>query len=130
MDEDGHPGITSHMQAASIINCDVYVAARSWSALDGAVADAATIAGTISDHGSEQEILAATQTLCANANATIADDGCAAHTYFKMVKLAGGTTCADVLALTDCDEDAATCDSNGALALDPNPDTENGPECE
>jgi hypothetical protein len=47
-----------------------------------------------------------------------------------MVKLDGGTTCADVLALTDCDDDAATCDSNGALALDPNPDTQDGPECD
>jgi len=129
-DEDGHPGITSHTQAGGIINCDVYVAVRSWSRLDGEIADAATIAGTIAEHGSDQEILAATQVLCANANATIADDGCAAHTYFKMVRLDGGTTCTDVLALTDCDEDAATCDANGALALDPNNDTQNGAECD
>ena len=75
-------------------------------------------------------MLAATQTLCANSNAIVADDGCAAHTYFKMVKLDGGTTCADVIALTDCDEDQATCDTNAVLALDPNNDTQDGPECE
>jgi len=129
-DEDAHPGITSHMEAASIINCNVYVAVRSWSRLDGAISDPALIAGTIAEHGSDQEILAATQTLCANASATVSDDGCAAHTYFRMVKLDGGTTCADVLALTDCDEDAATCDANDALALDPNNDTQDGAECE
>ena len=129
-DEDAHPGITSHMEAASIINCYVYVAVRSWSRLDGAISDPALITGTIADHGSEQEILAATQPLCASASATVSVDGCAAHTYFRMVRLDGGTMCADVLALTDCDEDAATCDANTPLVLDPNNDTQNGPECE
>jgi hypothetical protein len=129
-DEDLHPGVTSHMSAVGILNCDVYAVARTWSRLDGAIADAATITGTIADHGSEQEILAATQAICANATATVADDGCAAHTYFKMVKLSGGTTCADVLALTDCDEDEAACDANAVLALDPNNDTQNGAECD
>ena len=128
-DEDGHPGITTHMEAAGIVNCDVYAVARGWSRLDGQIADATSIAGTIADRGSEQEILAATQALCASASATISDDGCAAHTYFKMVRLDGGTTCADVLALTDCDEDPAACDANAVLPLDPNNDTQNGPEC-
>jgi hypothetical protein len=118
------------MSAAGILNCDVYAVARSWASLDGAIADAATIAGTLGEHGSDQEILAATQPICANATATVADDGCAAHTYFKMVKLDGGTTCADVIALTDCDEDPATCDVNAVLALDPNNDTQNGAECD
>ncbi len=129
-DEDGHPGITSHMSAASVVDCDVYVAVRGWSAFTGEIADADTISGAIGDHGSEQEVLAATQALCANADATVADDGCAAHSYFKMVRLAAGATCADVLALTDCDDDAAACDTNDALALDPNDDTQNGAECE
>jgi len=128
-DEDGHPGITSHMQAASIINCDVYVTVRSWSRLDGALTDADTIEGAIADNGSQQNVLAATQALCSGSNAVTSDDGCAAHRYFKMVRLDGGDTCAAVLALTDCDEDPSACDANTPLPLDPSNDTEDGPEC-
>jgi hypothetical protein len=128
-DEDGHPGVTSHMEAAGIVNCDVYAAARGWYRLDGRIVDAVSIAGSLADRGSEQVVLAATQPLCATGSAAISDDGCAAHTYFKMVRLDGGTACADVLALTDCDEDPAACDANDALPLDPNDDTQNGPEC-
>jgi hypothetical protein len=68
--------------------------------------------------------------LCANADATVSDDGCAAHAYFKMMRLAAGGTCADVLALTDCDEDADTRDANDVLALDPNAATQDGSECD
>lgn len=129
-DSDGHPGITSHTEAAGIINCDVYVTARSWSQLDGEVTGADAIEGSIVNNGSEQNVLAATQALCANSNAVTSDDGCPAHSYFKMVRLDSGASCADVLALTDCDEDSSSCNANSPLPLDPNNDTEDGPECD
>ncbi len=120
-DQDGHPGVTTHM-TSSIINCSVYAAAKGWSRLNGEIVDADTIAGSVVDWGSQQVVLAATQQLCVTS-AQAAPDGCAQHHYFKMVRI-GGTTCADVTALTDCDEDEATCDSNAAQPLDPNPDTQ------
>jgi hypothetical protein len=120
-DQDGHPGVTSHMSSA-VLNCSVYAAAKSWSRLDGQVQDAVTIAGAVVDWGSQQVVLAATRQLCVT-DAPAAPDGCPAHHYFRLVRIAG-TTCADVLALTDCDEDEASCDSNAAQPLDPNPDTE------
>jgi len=129
-DEDGHPGITSHTEAAGIINCDVYVVMKSWSRLNGTIVDDDTIEGAVEDNGSDQNVLAATQAMCANSNATTGDDGCAAHRYFRMARLDSGATCADVLALTDCDEDSSTCDTNDALPLDPSNDTESGPECD
>ncbi len=128
-DEDNHPGVTSHTEAAGILNCDVYAAARSWSQLDGEVSDADTITGTQINDGSETNILAATQALCASSSATVDNDGCAAHKYFRLLRLDGGNTCADVLALTDCDEDEHSCDANDVQPLDPNNDTFNGPEC-
>ncbi|HUT77372.1 MAG TPA: hypothetical protein VM285_06785, partial [Polyangia bacterium] len=121
-DQDGHPGVTTHMSSA-IINCSVYAAAKAWSRLDGQVADADTVAGAVVDWGSQQVVLAATQQVCVTT-APSAPDGCPAHHYFKLVRIAAGGICADVTALTDCDEDESTCDSNAVQPLDPNPDTE------
>lgn len=121
-DQDGHPGVTSHLKSA-IVNCSVYATTKSWSRLSGEVVDADTIAGAVVDWGSRQVVLAATNQLCVS-DAQAAPDGCPEHHYFRMVRIAGGGTCADVLALTDCDEDEHTCDSNEVLPLDPENDTQ------
>ncbi|MFO8073814.1 MAG: hypothetical protein R6V85_18285 [Polyangia bacterium] len=124
-DQDGHPGVTSHM-TSSVIDCSVYAAARSWSKLDGQIDDADTISGSVVEWGSEQVVLAATRQLCVT-DAPSEPDGCPEHHYFRMVRLAEGATCQDVLDQTDCDEDEASCDSNDPQPLDPNPDTESCP---
>jgi hypothetical protein len=121
-DEDGHPGITSIMNAANIVKCSVYAATRGWSRFEGTIADADTISGSVPEDGSDQVVLAATNALCSNNNSSSAPDGCPQHHYFKMVRLAEGASCADVLALTDCDENDGNCDTNTALPLDPNND--------
>ncbi|MDD5308772.1 MAG: hypothetical protein PHU25_15760 [Deltaproteobacteria bacterium] len=120
-DEDGHPGVTSKI--TGLLSCSIYAAVRGWSRLDGSVADADTISGAITDCGSEQSLLAASSQLCKDqSSSTIEDDACAKHHYFKMVRLADGATCADVLALTDCDEAEGTCDNNTVQPLDPTND--------
>jgi len=125
-DQDGHPGVTSHVTVnipLLNIECSVYAAARGWSRLSGAVIDADTIAGAVVDWGSEQVVLAATRQLCVSTSQA-QPDGCPGHHYFKMVRLGAGGTCADVLALTDCDEDEHACDADAVLPLDPNNDTQ------
>jgi len=119
-DQDGHPGVTTIV--SGLLNCEVYAAARSWSRLDGELDDADTISGAVTDNGSEQVVLTATRPLCNTQGNAAESDDCPPHHYFKMVRLGDGATCADVLALTDCDEDEAACDTNDALPLDPNND--------
>jgi hypothetical protein len=86
--------------------------------------DADTIAGAVTDNFSEQTVLAADNYTCQTGSPATRSENCPAHQYFKMIRLAADATCADVLALTDCDEDPATCDTNAALPLDPNNDLE------
>jgi hypothetical protein len=119
-DQDGHPGVTTII--SGLLNCEVYAAARSWSRLDGELDDADTISGAVTDHGSDQVVLTATRPLCNTQGNAAENDGCPPHHYFKMVRLADGATCADVLAQTDCDEDEAACDNNDVQPLDPNND--------
>jgi len=119
-DQDGHPGVTTIV--SGLLNCEVYAAARSWSVYDGEIDDADTISGAVTDHGSEQVVLTATRPLCNTQGNAAEHDGCPPHHYFKMVRIADEGSCADVLALTDCDEDEAACDGNDALPLDPNLD--------
>jgi hypothetical protein len=119
-DQDDHPGVTTFV--TGLLNCQVYAAARSWSRFDGQVDDADTISGEVVDQGSEQVVLTATRPLCNTQGADSQHDGCPQHHYFKMVRLGDGATCADVLDLTDCDEDEGNCDVNDALPLDPNND--------
>ena len=120
-DEDGQPGMTNTL--TGLLNCDTYVAQRWWARLDGEIVDADHIAGAVTDNFSEQTVLAATS-ICGTGSPDTRSEGCPQHQYFKMIRLPDGATCADVLALTDCDEDSATCDSNAALPLDPNNDLE------
>jgi hypothetical protein len=124
-DEDGQPGMTNTL--AGLLNCDTYVAQRWWGRLNGEIVDENTIAGAVTDNFSQQTVLAATSICDTGSPDTRAED-CPAHQYFKMIRLADGATCADVLALTDCDEtysnDEPQCDENEALPLDPNNDLE------
>jgi hypothetical protein len=124
-DEDGQPGVTNLL--TGLLNCETYVSQRWWARLSGAVVDADTIAGPVTDNFSEQTVLAATS-ICDTGDPYTRSESCPQHQYFKMVRLAAGATCDDVLALTDCDEDSTTCDTNEVLALDPNDDLET--DCE
>jgi hypothetical protein len=120
-DEDGHPGMTNML--TGLLNCETYVAQRWWARLDGEIVDADTISGAVVDNFSEQTVLAATS-ICDTGSPDTRSEECPSHQYFKMVRLVDGASCADVLALTDCDEDQATCDSNVVLPLDHNNDLE------
>jgi hypothetical protein len=122
-DQDGHPGITSIM--SGFLDCEVYAATRSWSRYDGEVLDADAVAGPVVDSGSQQSTLAATLGLCVQSGAQPVPDGNPDHQYFKLVRLDDDADCADVLALTDCDENEGNCDTNDVQPLDPNNDTEN-----
>ena len=116
-DEDGHPGMTSLL--SGVMNCTVYTAQRWWTRLGGAVVDADRIAGAITETFSEQQTIGASKPLCEFDGTGAASEECPEHQYFAMVRLADGADCEDVLALTDCDEDETTCDTNAALPLDP-----------
>jgi len=116
-DEDGHPGMTNIL--AGLLECDTYVSQRWWARFAGEILDADTIAGPIVDNFSEQTVLAATG-ICDTGSPDTRSEDCPEHQYFKMVRLPDDATCEDVMDLTDCDEDPATCDNNGApLLLDP-----------
>lgn len=119
-DEDGHPGMTTIL--SGMFNCELYVAQRWGAAFDGEIVDDDTIAGTVVDHFSEQSLLASSSPFCSAAETEAAPFDCPEQQYFKMVRLPDGATCEDVLELTDCDEDEATCDTNAALPLDPRND--------
>ncbi|MBW2276022.1 MAG: hypothetical protein JRF63_00940, partial [Deltaproteobacteria bacterium] len=119
-DDDGHPGMTTIL--SGMFNCELYVAQRWGAALDGEIVDEDTIAGDVVDHFSEQSLLASSSPFCEAGEPEAAPEDCPGHQYFKMVRLADGATCVDVLELTDCDEDEATCDVNLALPLDPKND--------
>jgi len=116
-DEDGHPGMTTIL--SGMFNCELYVAQRWGAALDGEIVDEDTIAGAVVDQFSEQSLLASSSPFCnaSEPDAAVAD--CPEQQYFKMVRLPDDATCVDVLELTDCDEDEATCDTNQVLPLDP-----------
>jgi hypothetical protein len=116
-DEDGHPGVTNTLQGA--LNCDVYVVQRWWCAFDGEIIDEDTIAGAAVDNFSEQPLLDASNWACQQGNPGTASEDCPPHQYFKMVRLPDDATCADVMALTDCDEDPGNCDTNDVQVLDP-----------
>ena len=120
-DEDGQPGVTNTL--TGLLNCDTYVTQRWWARLDGEIVDENTIAGAVVDNFSEQTVIAATS-VCDTGSPDTRSEECPAHQYFKMIRLADGADCDDVLALTDCDEDATTCDVNAVLPLDPNNDNE------
>jgi hypothetical protein len=120
-DEDGQPGMTNTL--TGLLNCDTYVAQRWWARLDGEIVDANTISGAVTDNFTEQTVIAATS-ICGTGSPDTRSEECAVHQYFKMIRLDDGATCADVLALTDCDEDQTTCDANAVLPLDPNNDNE------
>jgi len=116
-DDDGHPGITNILTGA--LNCEVYATQRWWARLDGQIVDEDTIAGAVVDNFSEQTVVEASTFLCQTGNPGTTSENCPEHQYFKMVRLADDATCADVLALTDCDEDEENCDTNEVLPLDP-----------
>jgi hypothetical protein len=120
-DEDGQPGMTNTL--TGLLNCDTFVTQRWWARLQGEIVDADTIAGAVVDNFSEQTVVAGTG-LCDTGSPDTRSEECPMHQYFKMIRLADDATCADVLALTDCDEDSSTCDSNAVLPLDPNDDNE------
>ena len=80
---------------------------------------------TLEEGASGEEIGARANALCSNSNSSSEPDGCPQHHYFKMVRLADGATCADVLDKTDCDENDGTCDNNAVQPLDPNNDKAN-----
>jgi len=120
-DQDGLAGMTNSL--IGMLNCDVYVTQRWWARFDGQIVDENTIAGPIIDNFSEQTVLAASSYTCTLGTPGTASTNCPAHQYFKMVRLPANATCADVMALTRCDEDPAHCDSApGPLTLDPNDD--------
>jgi hypothetical protein len=119
-DEDGLAGMTNTLAGA--LNCDVYVTQRWWARFDGEIVDADTIAGPVTDNFSEQTVLESSSFTCTLGNPGTASENCPPHQYFKMVRVADNASCADVMALTDCDEDPATCDTNAELALDPKND--------
>jgi hypothetical protein len=122
-DEDGHTGMTNVLSGA--LNCDVYVTQRWWAKFNGEVVDADTIAGAITDNFSEQTVVAASNFLCSSSSPGTTSENCAKHQYFKMVRLPAGATCTDVLALTDCDDNEETCDTNAVKTLDPKNDKPN-----
>jgi len=120
-DEDGHPGMTDTLMG--LLNCDTYVAQRWWARLDGEIVNADEISGAVVDNFTEQTVLAATS-VCDTGSPDTRSEECPAHQYFKMVRLDDDASCEDVLLLTDCDEDPATCDSNAVGPLDPKNDNE------
>ena len=119
-DEDGHPGMTTIL--SGMFNCELYVAQRWGAAFEGEIVDDDTIAGAVVDHFSEQSLLASSSPFCTAGETEAAPVDCPEQQYFKLVRLPDGATCEDVLDLTDCDEDEATCDTNEALPLDPRND--------
>jgi hypothetical protein len=120
-DEDGQPGVTNTL--TGLLSCDTYVTQRWWARLDGEIVSADEISGAVVENFTEQTVVAGTG-LCDTGSPDTRSEECPQHQYFKMVRLDDGASCADVLALTDCDEDSATCDSNAALPLDPANDLE------
>jgi hypothetical protein len=116
-DLDGHPGMTTSIKS-SVANCDVYGAIRTSSRLDGKIESNDRIAGTLRDRSHEQSLLAATNDLCLT-NGKAQDDDCDEHHLFRMIRVTDDAECADVLALTDCDEDETKCESNKEQPLDP-----------
>jgi hypothetical protein len=119
-DQDGLAGMTNSLVGA--LNCEIYASQRWWARFNGEIVDADTIAGPITDNFSEQTVLAASSFTCELGNPGTASENCPPHQYFKMVRLPGNATCADVMALTDCDEDPANCDTNTVQPLDPRND--------
>lgn len=119
-DEDGRPGMTTIL--SGMYNCELYVAQRWGAAFDGEIIDEDTIGGAVSDHFSEQSVLASSSPFCSVGDPVSAPEDCPEHQYFKMVRLPHGATCTDVLQLTDCDEDEASCDTNAIQPLDPKND--------
>ena len=121
-DEDGHPGVTNTL--TGLLNCETYAAQRWWARLDGQIVDEDTIEGDVVENSSEQTVLAASTPLCGSGSPSTRPENCPEHQYFKMIRLPDNAGCADVLALTDCDEDQFTCDTNEVLPLDPKNDLE------
>jgi len=119
-DDDDHPGMTTIL--SGMFNCELYVAQRWGAALAGEIIDQDTVDGAVVDNFSEQSLLASSSPFCATEDPEAVPEDCPEHQYFKMVRLPHGATCADVLALTDCDEDDTTCDVNEVLPLDPKND--------
>jgi hypothetical protein len=117
LDEDRHTGFTTSVKS-SIVNCDIYSAARTAASLKGSVKDTNLIAGSLADRKIETLVYGATNDLCKQGGAPL-DDGCDTHHYFQMVRLPDGVTCSAVLELTDCDEDELNCDADDELPLDP-----------
>ncbi|MDD5307462.1 MAG: hypothetical protein PHU25_09100 [Deltaproteobacteria bacterium] len=122
-DDDGHAGMTNVL--SGVLNCEIYSTQRWWAKLNGAVVDADTIAGPITDNFSEQTVVAASDAVCGASSPGTVSENCPKHQYFKMVRLPDGATCKDVMALTDCDENEEACDSNAVKPLDPKNDKPN-----
>lgn len=117
-DEDEHPGMTV---TDDFVGCELYIAQRLRTRFDGEIIDSETIEGDVTDSTTELSVLAASSSAC-ESTPEISTDDCQQHHYFKMIRLSDSATCADVLELTDCDEEKSSCVTNEPQPLDPNDD--------
>jgi hypothetical protein len=104
-DEDGKPGLTVHAKGKEgtpfidTMEADLYVVQRYWSELDGEMIDENRVSGLVK-WNMEQVTLGASEGgdlfMSASPTQTPAKD--ATKSFFRMVRMADTTNCADILA--------------------------------
>ena len=94
IDRDGQPGLT--VRVGGLIDGEVFLVQRSWSALTGVLRSSNQIEGRI-EWGSEERILGATRNLLKSAPAKRPDPS-SGRSFFRMRRVPESATCAQVLA--------------------------------
>ncbi|MEL6182619.1 MAG: hypothetical protein AAFS10_26920, partial [Myxococcota bacterium] len=92
-DEDGHPGVTIHVDG--MVRGDIYVIQRSWSALDGVQTAPDAFKGKVT-FGQEQVILGASNVFLKTAPRNTPDPK---RSMFQMVRVAPNATDSEALAV-------------------------------
>jgi hypothetical protein len=103
-DEDGNPGMTIQAKSTLAPDTDLFVAQRNWGSMEGTFTDASgeRISGLV-QFGMEQTMLGAqpADSLLASVNPKNQQAPDASKSYFKMVQVDPGTTCADIISEQD-----------------------------
>lgn len=97
LDEDGHPGVTVHVDQAIMGEGDVYVVQRSTTSLSGVVVAADRIEGYL-DSVPEQSVIAASEWWLELEAPPPEPDPEEANSYFVLQQVEDGTTCSAIIA--------------------------------